>query len=352
MRIAVIAPPWLPVPARAYGGTEAVIDTLGRGLARAGEEVLLCTTGDSTIPVERQPVVARSLGTQPTSTDTELRYVVEAYRRAIAWDPDVVHDHTLLGPAIGSLHRLPLVATNHGPFEGPLTDYYRALAPRVAIVAISHHHASTAGIDDVTVIHHGVDVDAFPLGSGAGGYALFLGRMSPDKGVREAVDVARAAGVRIVIASKLQEPAEHEYFDAQVAPSLGPGVEFVGEVGGEDKLDLLAEAACLLNPLRWAEPFGMVMVEALACGTPVVAAHAGSVPEIVEDGVTGFVRDEPDELVDALGRVHELDRPTCRRAVEDRFTSDRMVADYRSLFRRVSKQGSSNGARTDAVSPG
>ena len=174
-----------------------------------------------------------------------------------------------------------------------------------------------------------------PVGRGDGGYALFLGRMCPDKGVDAAVRIARAAGMRLKIAAKLAEPAEREYFRTHVEPLLGPDAEYVGEVGGDEKWELLGQATCLLNPLRWPEPFGMVMIEALATGTPVVATPNGSVPEIVTDGVNGFIRASERELADAARRASQLDRTTCRRIVADEFSITHMVRKHIRLFETV-----------------
>jgi glycosyltransferase involved in cell wall biosynthesis len=333
VRIAIIAPPWVPVPPVAYGGTEAVLDNLARGLMEAGHDVLLFATGDSSCAVPTRWVLERAAGTVDTGSATELFHVVHAYDAIRAWGADVVHDHTLVGPVYGPRFDVPIVTTNHGPFAGELGALYRAIAAHVPVVAISAHHASTAaGTPIAAVIHHGVDVDAWPLGGGDGGYALFLGRMSPDKGVDAAARIARAAGVPLRIAAKMREPTEHRYFAEQVAPLLGDGVEYVGEVGGRDKLDLLTGARCLLNPIAWPEPFGMVMVEALACGTPVVATPFGSVPELVTDGVTGFVRAGEDELAAAVAEVDQLDRGRCRKEAADRFSTPRMVADHVALY--------------------
>jgi glycosyltransferase involved in cell wall biosynthesis len=338
VKIAVIAPPWVPVPPPAYGGTEAVLDNLCRGLRAAGHDVLLFATGDSTCDVDVRWVLDRAAGTVAAGAATELRHVIHAYRTLSDWGPDVVHDHTLVGPVYASRCRVPVVTTNHGPFDGELGDLYRAIADSVAVIAISEHHArSAAGIPVAAVIHHGVDVDAFPEGDGQGGYALFLGRMSPDKGVHAAARIARQAGVPLRIAAKMREPSEQAYFEQEVAPLLGDGIEYVGEVGGRDKLELLADAACLLNPLAWPEPFGMVMIEALACGTPVVATARGSVPEIVTHGTTGFVADRDEELAEALRRVADLDRDRCRKEAAARFSTARMVADHVELYERVAR---------------
>lgn len=336
MRIAIIAPPWVPVPPPAYGGTEAVLDCLARGLRAAGHDVLLFATGDSTCAVPTRWVCERAAGTVSTGAATELRHVVHAYGAVREWGAQVVHDHTLVGPVYAERFDLPVVTTNHGPFEGELHDYYRAIARSVPIIAISEHHARTAGdVPVAAVIHHGLDVDSFPLGDGSGGYALFLGRMSPDKGVDAAARIARIAGVPLMIAAKMREPAEHSYFEEHIAPLLGDGVSYVGEVGGQDKLDLLAGAACLLNPLAWPEPFGMVMIEALACGTPVVATPCGSVPELIADGETGFIRESETDLAAAVRRAPALDRSRCRKEASERFSSERMVADHLALYARV-----------------
>jgi glycosyltransferase involved in cell wall biosynthesis len=335
MRIAVIAPPWVPVPPPAYGGIERVLDDLCRALAAEGHDVLLYATGDSACPVERAWTHATARGTDHLSPAAELRHVLDAYDAVRVWGADVVHDHTLIGPFHAAEHPdLAVVTTNHGPFDHDLAPLYRQLAGRVPVIAISHHQASTAGdIPVARVIHHGLDVGAVPVGAGRGGNALFLGRMCPEKGAHIAAQVARAAGIPLRIAAKMREPAEHAYFTACVRPLLGGDVEYIGEVGSAAKLALLGEATCLLNPIAWPEPFGMVMVEALACGTPVVATLCGSVPEIVDDGVTGLLGRDPASLAKALLKVDDLDRRACRRVAEARFDAGRMAADHVDAYR-------------------
>ncbi|MET0727765.1 MAG: glycosyltransferase family 4 protein [Acidimicrobiales bacterium] len=330
MRVAVVAPPWVAVPPPAYGGTELVLDSLCRALSGAGHDVLLCTTGDSTCPVERAWTYEAALGTDGAGPAQEMHHVIAAYEAIRAWRPDIVHDHTLFGPFYADRYpELTVVTTNHGPFEGELASLYRAVADRVAVLAISSDQASRAsGLLPLAVVHHGVDVASYPVGDGGGGYALCLGRMCPDKGIRAAVEVARAAGAPLRIAAKAAEPLEQAYFAAEVEPLLGGNIEYLGEVGGDEKLELLGGAACLLNPIQWPEPFGMVMIEALACGTPVVGTPWGAAPEIVDDGVTGYLRDDHESLVTALGQVPDLDRRACRAAAEERFSSTRMAADH------------------------
>jgi len=335
MKIAIVAPPWVPVPPVGYGGTEAVLDGLARGLVAAGHEVLLYTTGDSACPVPKAWVFEKAAGVGIGGAVTELRHVIHAYEAVQSYD--IVHDHTLVGPVYAERYRdLAVVTTNHGPFDGDLRDYYRAISHRVPVIAISHHQASTAGEVPVAgVIHHGVDMSKFTVGSGRGGYALFLGRMSPDKGVHTAVRVAREAGMPLKIAAKLREQPEHEYFSERVRPLLGGDIEFIGEVAGSAKHELLGEAVCLLNPMAWHEPFGMVMIEALASGTPVVATPRGAAPEIVDDGVTGYLRVGEEALAVALQRVGSLERAACRRAAETRFSLEHMVAGHVALFEAV-----------------
>lgn len=338
MRVCIIAPPSVPVPPPAYGGTETVLDTLARGLQAAGHDVLLVTTGDSTCAVPKRWCLGTAVGVGLARTDVELEHAAFGYAAAADWGADVVHDHTLAGP----LYRTcaggpPVVTTNHGPFTSPaLGPYYRVLSGRVPIIAISRHQAAEAtGVAIEAVIHHGIDVERFEVGDGDGGYALFLGRMTPDKGVDAAIRIARAACVRLLIAAKMREADEVAFFRSEIEPMLADGVEYLGEVDAAEKQRLLAGATCLLNPIRWPEPFGMVMVESLAAGTPVLAPPRGSVPEIVDDGVTGFVRAGEGELAAALSDVGRLDRAACRRAVEERFSAARFVAGHVAVYERL-----------------
>lgn len=337
MHIAIVAPPWLPVPPPAYGGTEAVVDGLCRGLAVHGHDVLLCAAGPSACPVEIVRTVDDAPGTGDMSPQAAMRHVIRAYAAIEEWRADLVHDHTILGPlyAHGESSR-PVVTTFHGPVAGDLEDLYRVVAHRVPAIAISHDQVAHAhNIPIAAVIHHGIDVDQFPVGDGDGGYALFLGRMTPEKGVTQAIEAAREASVPLRIAAKMDGAAERRFFHDHVEPLLGDGIDYVGEVGGEDKLALLRDATCLLNPIAWREPFGMVMIESLACGTPVVVTPVGAAPEIVTDGETGFLAADRGAVVAALRRVHELDRRACRKAAETKFSVERMAADHLALYERL-----------------
>jgi glycosyltransferase involved in cell wall biosynthesis len=333
MRIGLIAPPWVPVPPQRYGGIEAVIDRLARGLVAAGHEVLLAAPGNSTCPVRQVPGAEEALEGAPVCSDvnTELRHVLLSY--AAMSEVDVIHDHTVVGPLLHRCDRsAPVITTLHGPLDPKMAPIYRAFED-VSVIAISHHQASTAsGVPVARVIHHGIDVADVPDGNGDGGYASFLGRMSPEKGPREAALIARVAGVPLRMAAKIREPAEREYFESAVKPLLSSDIEYLGELGTDDKLKLLGESFALLNPIQWSEPFGLVMIEALATGTPVVATPRGSAPEIVDHGVTGYLRKDQQALAKALLDAAQLDRGACRAAACQRFDSEVMVRNHIELY--------------------
>jgi glycosyltransferase involved in cell wall biosynthesis len=334
LRIGMIAPPWVTVPPTVYGGTELVIDELARGLVAAGCDVTLFTTGDSTCPVPRRWLYPTALGTVAEPLE-ELRHVERAYRDLAGLD--VIHDHTISGAVLRAAPACPpVVTTVHGELTPALRPRYAAAAERVRVIAISHAQRRTAPeVPVAAVIHHGIDLDRSPLGAGEGGYVLFLGRMSETKGAHRAIQVARAAGRRIILAAKMWESAELRYFAEEVEPLLGPDATYVGEVGNERKFELLRGAVALLNPIRWPEPFGLVMIEALLCGTPVLSFAEGSAPEIVEHGRTGYLCLDEEDMAARLSQVVDLDRAACRASIAARFSTERMVADHLALYRRV-----------------
>ena len=331
MRIGIIAPAWLPVPAPAYGGTEAVVDNLASGLQSAGHSVLLVCHPDSTCPVERASVVPAEDTVQMGRAAIELEHAIGAYE--LVRGCDVVHDHTLAGPVYCSrFPDLAVVATNHMPFTRTRNAIFGAAAPHVGVVAISHSHASFAPFPLAGVVHHGIDVDDFPFGPAPSASVCVLSRMAPDKGIDRAIDIARRAGVELRIAAKMREPHERQYFEEYIRPKLGDDVVYLGELNAAEKVALLADSAALLNPIQWPEPFGMAMVESMACGTPVVGCAVGAAPEIVEHGVTGFLGTCDDELVAGLEAVGELDRSACRRRIEECFSVQQMVAGYTTIY--------------------
>jgi glycosyltransferase involved in cell wall biosynthesis len=338
----MIAAPWIPVPPAGYGGTERVIDTLARGFIAAGHEVLLAAASDSSCPVELVPAMLPSRPDDVGFTLSELSHVIRAYNAL--QDMDIIHDHTLAGPLIGrNWTSAPIVTTIHGPLTPESADLYRAMAASTAIVAISRDQTSHEPDVPVTrVIHHGIDVASVPVGSGDGGYVCFVGRMCADKGVMEAIQIARAAGVPLRFAAKMREPQEIEYFRSVIEPELGANEEFLGELGDADKYELMGGAMAFLNPIQWAEPFGLVMIEALSTGTPVVGTPIGSAPEIVIHGKTGFLG-PTEELHSMVPAAARLDRAFCRDRALKLFSTERMVREHLDLFGRLIDEAGQGG---------
>ncbi|RDI55198.1 glycosyltransferase family 4 protein [Nocardia mexicana] len=334
MRIGLIAPPWVPVPPPAYGGTEAVVDNLARGLAALGHEVRLFTVGESTCPVRREHLYERPF-TPIGVAVPEAAHVLAAYD-ALA-DVDIIHDHTALGPLIGPREDgPPVVSTCHGPFDEMNHRNIAAFADRVWVVAISHAQKRFgAPIPISAVIHHGIDLDTYRYGDGGGGYLMWIGRMCADKGPHRALEVARAAGRKLVMVSKIREDAERAFYEQQVRPLLGSGDPEPLELPAAERVRLLRRADALLNPIDWPEPFGLVMAEALACGTPVLAFPHGAAPEIVDHGRTGFLCADRAAMREAVERIASIDRRACRAAVERRFSLARMARDHVALYQRI-----------------
>jgi glycosyltransferase involved in cell wall biosynthesis len=251
-------------------------------------------------------------------------------------DVDVVHDHSLAGPLMSGWRRAPWVITAHGPVNADLEPYYRVLGRHAGLVAISDgQRAKGPHLPWLTRIYNAIPVDEYPFEARKEDFCLFLGRIGAEKAPDLAIQAARRAGYPIVVAAKCNEPPEKQYFEQRVRPLLGPDADWFGEANTTQKKDLLARARCLVFPIQWDEPFGIVMVEAMACGTPVVALRGGSVPEVVEDGVTGFICDNMEELPDAIRRAGELDPEACRRRALDCFDVADMVAGYEAAYRRM-----------------
>jgi Glycosyltransferase len=343
LRIAMVVPPYFEVPPKAYGGVESVVADLTDALMARGHEVTLIgagaqKTGTRFIPVWPRTVPER-LG-EPFPEVVHAALVRRAIRRLAARHGlDIVHDHTLAGPLNAPAYAalgLPTVVTVHGPVNGDLHQLYSALRDDIHLVAISDRQRQLAPeLNWAAMVHNAVRVETFPFRADKGDYALFLGRFHPEKAPHLALEAAHAAGIPLVLAGKCAEPIEKEYFEREVRPRLTDRDVVFGVADAEAKRRLLAEARCLLFPVQWEEPFGMVMIEAMSCGTPVVALRGGAVPEVVVDGVTGFVCDDPAQLPDALRRLPEIDPAACRQRVVDHFDVDRLGAGYEAAYRRI-----------------
>ena len=337
LRVAIVAPPWFDVPPDGYGGIEQMCGELANGLVARGHDVTLIAAGED----RTDATFARTFKETPPGlggpegAGMELLHTARAESQLQELDVDVVHDHTFAGPMLATCRDVPTVVTAHGPIPEETAALYREL-DNISLVAISNSQRSQwPSLPWVATVYNGVEVDSYPFSEDKDGSFLFLGRMHPDKGVHLAIDVARAAGKKLVIAAKCSEPTEQRYFEAEVEPRLGPDVDYLGLADAERKRDLLQRSSALLFPIQWEEPFGLVMVEAMACGTPVIALRRGSVPEVVAEGVTGFVCDDLDEMVAASARVHELEPRACRKHARAWFDDDVMVQRYEAVYRSV-----------------
>ena len=335
MRVAVLSPVWFPVPPAGYGGIEWIVALLADGLADAGHDVTLFASGDSRTRARLAAVFEEAPSERIGQTFWELQHALNCFSRHD--DFDVIHDHTgLMGLSLGALLPTPLVHTVHGPVDGHPGDLYERvvqMAPRARLISLSlSQRVPRPQLPWVANVPNALDLSVYPYRRERGDYLLFLGRMSPDKGAHRAVAVALEAGLPLKIAGKCAEPAEQEYFDTLVRPHLDSEREYVGEVTHGEKVELLQHARATLFPISWQEPFGLVMIESMACGTPVIATRWGAVPEVIDDGRTGIIVDDWRETEGALERADALDPAVMRRSVEERFTPGRMVADYVAAY--------------------
>ncbi len=340
MRIAQICPPWLAVPPRGYGGIEWVVALLADGLAEAGHDVTLFATGDSRTKANLEFVYEQAPGSAAINdivldTTHTLFSLADARERF-----DVLHVHTPFSALAGAVGTgIPTVHTLHGSFVPEMKRLYSLVAQRVWFVAISE--AQRRFDEDLRyggVVYNGIDMSVYSLQRDKEDFVLFLGRAAPEKGWRRAVDAAKTAGERLVSAVKIAHPLEEKEWEENVKPVLPSDFEVMGELSQEDKVDLLRRAKAVLFPIDWPEPFGLVMTEAMACGTPVIATPRGSVPEVVDDGVTGWivdVEDYPGLAAERLSRLSEIDPLACRDRVQRLFSKEAMVAGYEGVFERA-----------------
>ncbi len=337
MHVAMIAPPYFDVPPSAYGGIEMVVADLIDALVGRGHRVTLIGAGSHATRAQRF-ISTYDVGPADRLGEPMPEMVHAAKVASIldGLDVDVIHDHTLAGPLMARGRLTPTVVTAHGPVHGDPGEYYRALGDTVRLIAISNAQRSTApDLPWMATVHNAIRTETFPFHVEKDEYALFLGRFHPHKAPHLAIDAARAAGLPIVLAGKCSEPVERAYFMREIEPRTGPDVTIFGIADAAAKRRLLAEAACLLFPIRWEEPFGLVVIEAMVCGTPVVALRRGAVPELIVHGQTGIIVDDAAQMPAAIAQARQLDPAACRKHVEAGFTVEVMAEGYEAAYRRA-----------------
>jgi glycosyltransferase involved in cell wall biosynthesis len=352
LRIGQVSPLYESVPPQLYGGTERVVSYLTEALMAQGHDVTLFASGDSVTSARLVATTPRGLRLAGCGEPLALHFAMleEVYRRA--GELDIIHFHVdYLHFPMTRRERVTNVTTLHGRLDLPdLWPLYREFDAMPLVSISDAQRAPMPWAAWQATVYHGLP-DLYHLDRG-GDYLAFLGRICPEKGVDRAIEIAGRAGLPLRIAAKV-DPADRDYHASQVAPLLAqPHVEFVGEIGDVEKQGFLGGARALLFPIDWPEPFGLVLVEALACGTPIIAFSRGSVPEIVEDGLTGFVCWDVEQAVDAVHRVSNLSRAACRAAFERRFTADRMARDYVQIYRRLIDARRDHPGRGPVLHPG
>jgi glycosyltransferase involved in cell wall biosynthesis len=338
MRIAQVAPLYESVPPRYYGGTERVVSWLTEKLVALGHEVTLFASGDSVTNARLIAPCKQALRLDPNCVDPLVHHILmieEVF--AHAEDFDLIHFHTdYFHFSRSRRERVPSLTTLHGRLDTPdLVPLYKEFG-KLPLVSISDaQRQPLPWANWVGTVHHGMPADSLPLYGAEGKYLAFLGRVSPEKGLDRAIEIAIRSERNLKVAAKVDR-ADQEYFDAKIKPLLDhPLVEFIGEIGHSEKADFLGNAAALLFPIEWPEPFGLVMIEAMACGTPTVAYPFGSVPEIVADGVCGFLVRDIEQAVAAVKRISDISRTGCRKHFELNFSDERMTASYLKIYQQL-----------------
>jgi glycosyltransferase involved in cell wall biosynthesis len=338
LRIAQVAPLSESVPPKLYGGTERVVHYLTEELVSQGHDVTLFASGDSKTSARLIPACPRSLRLNKGCTDQLVHHVTmldQVLERAA--DFDVIHFHIdYLHFLISRYCQLPSITTLHGRLDiSDLKPLYRRFGD-TPVVSISHaQRRPLPEANWVANIYHGLPPRCSGPNSGRGGYLAFLARISPEKRPDRAIEIARATGMKLKIAAKV-DPVDRIYYESQIKPLLNhPDIEFIGEIGDNEKGEFLSNAHALLFPIDWPEPFGLAVIEAMQHGTPTIAFSCGAIPEIVKEGVTGFVVNSIPEAVRAVDRVASLDRAACRKVFQERFTSERMARDYLAIYEKI-----------------
>jgi glycosyltransferase involved in cell wall biosynthesis len=349
MRIAQVSPLWESVPPKLYGGTERIVSYITEELVRLGHDVTLFASGDSITSAKLDPACPHALRLNTGICNYNAPPILLMERAFSSGDFDIIHSHLdFFGFPLARRCAVPVLTTLHGRLDLPeLEPVFREYA-EMPVVSISDAQRSPLPWANWRgTVRHGLPSSLYSLHPEPGRYLAFLGRIAVEKRPNHAIELAKRLGLPLRIAAKV-DPADRTYFEQEIAPLLDhPLIEYVGEITDAEKNDFLGDALALVCPYDWPEPFGLVLIEALACGTPVLAYRRGSIPEVLEDGVTGFIGETLDELVTAVERVDRLDRRRCREQFEKRFTVERMVQDYLQAYGQLLEStGASNEAPT------
>jgi glycosyltransferase involved in cell wall biosynthesis len=338
MRIAQVAPLWESVPPKLYGGTERIVSYLTEELVRLGHDVTLFASGDSVTRAQLHPICTQALRLNRGifNRDAPMTMLME---QALGkpGDFDIVHSHLdFLGFPLARRSHTPVVTTLHGRLDLPeLEPVFREYAEMPLVSISGAQRRPLVWANWQATVYHGLPRTLYTFHSKPGGYLAYLGRIAPEKRPDHAIEIAKRVGLPLRIAAKV-DPLDREYFQSHIEPMLShPLIEYLGEITDAEKDAFLGDAMALVCPYDWPEPFGLVLIEAMACGTPVLAYRRGSIPEIIEDGITGFVCERLDDMTTAVQRIPEIDRRRCRRAFEETFSVERMAKDYLQVYEQL-----------------
>jgi glycosyltransferase involved in cell wall biosynthesis len=347
MKIAIVAPPWIKIPPVRYGGIEAVISLLADGLAERGHDVILFTVKGSVSSASVHHFFEHEqchllAGQTSIFLNAAITHSLGSYIEiAEQGDFDIVHDNTWKeGLASAFFIDIPAVHTLHSPLDESNKKFYELFIGKknLYFTTISEFQQTVLpGLNYAGTVYNSIEIESYPYSEEKEDYLLYLSRFNHEKAPHIACEAAKRLGMKLVLAGKVSEPDEHEYFDTMIKPYLNDKIRYAGEVSDEEKKRLFAGATAFVYPLQWDEPFGIVMIEAMACGTPVVTYKRGAAPELVENGVNGYLADDFEDLLDCIGRVQEIKPKRCREYVEKHFSVDAMVDGYERVYRQIMK---------------
>lgn len=340
MRVAIIAPLWERIPPEGYGGIEIYIYDLVEGLIKKGIDVTLFASKDSQTKAHLEPICPRGLRTDYLVKNPQAYYSLMMGRVFSKADKfDIIHNHTDHNALpYSQFIDVPMVTHLHGPFVPERVKVYKEYNNTYFISISKNQQQQQPKLNYVANIYHGIPVEKFEFNDKPGDHLVWLGRISPQKDTRGAIEVARRTGRKLILAGKIDK-VDEEYYEEEVRPYIdGEQIHYIGELGFADKIGFLKDAWCMLMPLTWQEPFGLVMIEALACGTPVIASNMGSVPEIIQDGKTGFIVSSISQMIKKVDEISKISRRACRKYVEKNFTQEKMISEHIKAYKEVIKR--------------